>query len=455
MTRKIPTLDFSRSVPIKEEVDVFVAGGGPAGLAAAWAAAKSGAKVFLVEATGCFGGMGTAGGLPMFCYLTDHVHFVSSGFGSEVYERMWSAGAAGPEMKKENPHGAVLYNGEILKRVYDRMVEEAGIRFTFFTHFLSLHPSTGKPEVAICHGKGGLFGIAAKVFVDGTGDGDLCVEAGASFEKGDETGAMQPGTLCSLWSGIDWERAKAAGCNWYQQSSFLKKAIEDGIFTTPDPHMPGLCQISSDAGWGNIGHTFGVDGTDIDSLTQAVVYGRRILPEYERFFKEYLQGFERMTLVGTGAILGVRETRRIVCDYRLNVNDFLKRAIFEDEIGRFAYPVDLHATSLDPAKTKAFEEEFQSMRLKPGENYGIPLRSLLPKGLENVLVAGRCIGCDRSIQGSIRVMPGCFITGQAAGVAAALAARQGGAVRKVPVRAVQAQLHKLGAYLPHFTPEHP
>ena len=126
-----------------------------------------------------------------------------------------------------------------------------------------------------------------------------------------------------------------------------------------------------------------------------------------------------MSLCGTAAILGVRESRRITCDYTLNVNDFISRAVFEDEIGRYCYPVDIHVMNTDKKEYERFEKEYETLRFKKGESYGIPFRSLVPKSFSNVLVAGRCIGTDRQMQASVRVMPGCFITGQAAGTAAA------------------------------------
>ena len=140
-----------------------------------------------------------------------------------------------------------------------------------------------------------------------------------------------------------------------------------------------------------------------------------------RFYKEYLKGFERMELVASGSLLGIRESRRILGDYVLNLEDFKRRAIFDDEIGRYSYPVDIHASRPGEKEYKQFEEEFRTLRYDKGESYGIPYRTLTPRGLENLLVAGRCISSDRYLQGSVRVMPGCFITGQAAGVAAALA----------------------------------
>ena len=156
-----------------------------------------------------------------------------------------------------------------------------------------------------------------------------------------------------------------------------------------------------------------------------------------------------MTLVATGSLLGIRESRRITGDYVLCLDDFKKRAVFPDEIGRYCYPVDIHASKPDAANYKQFAEEFKTLRYKQGESYGIPYRVLVPQKLSNVLVAGRCVSSDRYIQGSIRVMPGCFITGQATGVAAAIAIEKGADTRGVPVPELQARLKKLGGYLPN------
>ena len=146
---------------------------------------------------------------------------------------------------------------------------------------------------------------------------------------------------------------------------------------------------------------------------------------------------------------GNSESRRIVCDYMLNVNDFISRAVFEDEIGRYCYPVDIHVMNTDKEEYERFREEYQQkLRYKRGESYGIPYRSLIPVSFRNVLVAGRCIGTDRQMQASVRVMPGCFITGQAAGAAASLACETED-VRKISVKKLQEKLLKLGAYIPH------
>ena len=295
-------------------------------------------------------------------------------------------------------------------------------------------------------GKSGLLTVTAKVDIDCTGDGDLCAFGGGEFAMGDEEGDVMPATLCSLWSNIDFSRA-----NPYQESN-LKEAINDGIFSQPDLHLPGIQGAIEEKGigGGNVGHVYGVNPVDEMSLTKAMITGRKTVPEYINYYREYMKdGYENIELIATASILGVRESRRIVCDYMLTVNDFLSRAVFEDEIGRYCYPVDIHPKNASEEEYQKFRQEYEALRYKPGESYGIPYRSLISKSFSNLLTAGRCMGTDRQMQASIRVMPGCFITGQAAGVAAALGCDAGEA-RAVSVAKLQNTLKDtIHAYLPN------
>ncbi len=445
-TNTTATVAWQGELPVRHDVDVFVAGGGPAGLAAAVAAAREGARVFLAEGQTCFGGMGTSGLIPVFMQFADGVNFLAAGLGREIYEAMWDRGAAYPSCPRDNPTRIASIRAEGLKRVYDTLVTAAGVQFTFMTQVIGVQAAEGRIIHAFCAAKSGVFAVRAKQFIDATGDGDLAAWAGAPFEKGDAEGAMMPGTLCSLWADIDWPAVHAAKM-WPQ--AYVPKGIEAGILTVPDLHLPGMWQVGDHVGGGNIGHLFGVDGTDERSLTAALMHGRRSLLEYEQFFKKILKGYENMALVATGALPGIRETRRIMGDYMLSVKDFEARAVFADEIGRYSYPVDIHASRPDAKAFKAFEEKFEKLRYQPGENYGIPYRCLTPRGLHNVFVTGRCISADRAMQGSVRVMPGCFITGQAAGTAAAMAAAGSGDTRAVDVATLQGRLLKAGAYLPN------
>ena len=432
-------LHFSRTIPVRHEVDIFVAGGGPAGVAAALTAARQGKSVYIAEGQACFGGMGTTGLVPAFMRFTDGINFLADGIGREIYDRMKQYA----DIPDDRPSGSVSINVEALKRVYDDLVQESGVDFTFHTQVIGIESQQGHITHAICAAKSGLFAVKARIFVDGTGDGDIAAWAGAPFEKGDQNGNMMPGTLCSLWADVDWSKASR------QQGSALERAFSDGVFTIQDRHLPGIWHVGNHVGGGNIGHTFGVDGTDEKSLTDALLWGRQSMLEYKHYYTHYLQGFENMELVATGALMGLRETRRIMGDYVLCLEDFKNRAVFDDEIGRYAYPVDIHASAPDVASFKQFEEEFHSLRYNDGESYGVPYRILTPRELDNTLVAGRCISADRFLQGSIRVMPGCYITGQAAGIAAAIAVDQDISVHDVDVIELQHRLLEQGAYLPN------
>ena len=445
------TLRFSRELPVRHEVDVFVAGGGPAGCAAAALAARQGARVFLAEGQNCFGGMGTCGLVPAFMPFGDGVNQLAAGFGGELLDRLLAVGGAGVDLPaKPDLTGCFAIAIEPLKRVYDDMLVASGVAFSFQTNLIGVEARDGRVEAVILSGKSGIFAVRAQVFIDATGDGDLAAWAGAPFEKGDASGTLMPGTLCSLWTNVDFARVKADNLLWGHNRD-IEQAYKDGVLSVCDKHLPGMWQIQRNIGGGNIGHTFGVDGTDERSLTQAMLAGRRLVAEYERYYKTYLKsGFAQMDLVATGALLGVRETRRVQGDYVLNEDDFKSRATFADEIGRYNYPVDIHVSRPNDEKEfQRFEKEFATLRLGRGESYGIPYRSLVPRKLENVLVAGRCISTDRSMQASIRVMPGCYITGQAAGIAAALAVAADGRVRDIAVPNLQRLLRDAGAYLPN------
>jgi ribulose 1,5-bisphosphate synthetase/thiazole synthase len=432
-------VNYTKNIDVKYEVDVLVAGGGPSGVAAAIVAAREGAKVRIVEAGSCLGGLGTAGLVPAFMQFSDGVNFLAGGFGKELLDRC----------KKEN---GVYKNGssirvEELKFIYENMVAESGVEFTYHTKLIDVIKSGREVTLGICAAKSGVYAIAAKTFIDCTGDADLCHLAGAETSFGDEDGNTMPGTLCSLWSNVDWEVVRSPE-GVHPDNKRIEEAFADGVFTNEDRHLPGMWHVSPTMGGGNIGHTFGVNGCDEVSLTEAYVWGRKSIREYERYYKEYMRGFENMELAATAPLLGIRETRRVHCDYMLTFKDFRPDSVFEDEIGRYSYPIDIHISNPDKESYHQYLDDF-SKRLGKGESYGIPYRCLIPKDLDNVWVAGRCIGTDREMQASIRVMPGCYITGQAAGMAAALSLSTGGNSRKVEIPVLQSKLKSIGAFLPN------
>lgn len=424
---------YQKQLETRYEVDVLVVGGGASGVTAAVAAARQGKKVLLVEAGGCFGGVGTSGMVPSFAPFWDGENMLCSGIGLEIRKNVSKHVPLEQYWTPVDP--------EALKREYDRILEEAGVKFVFFTTLCDVVASGDHIEYALFTSQGGMFAVKAKIYVDCTGDGSLIALAGGKYEVGDENGNVMPPTLCSSWGGIDVERYNAGIVE-----AKLEDAFRDKVFTFEDRHLSGFGVRPGGYAGGNIGHIFDTDPLDPESVTAAMVWGRKSMLEYIRFYNNYVPGCEKATLVGTGSILGVRESRRIVCDYMLNVNDFRARASFDDEVGRYNYPVDIHIMNTDPEELKRFEEEYATMRYKKGESYGIPLRSLIPASFSNVFVSGRCMGTDRQMEASIRVQPGCYIVGQAAGTAAALAVDKQDA-RSVDAQVLQRELLKGGAWL--------
>ena len=445
-------ITYTKSLPVKYDVDVFVAGGGPAGIAAAVSCARQGRSVFLVEAFSALGGAAVTMLVPAFIGLTDGEHFLAGGIGREVYDAIQRE--AMPKFRRFCPKAIPA---ETLKIIYDDMVTKAGVQFMFHTNLIDAVTENGKIQYVVCAAKGSAFAVKAKVYIDCTGDGDLAYYAGADWEYGDENGRTMATTLCGQWTAIDWSRVVVS------DKSKLDEAFADHVFTNEDRHLVGIKRImeeSKDAngvsvpngfGVSNAGHIYDVDARDAASLTQGIIKGRKQLLEYRRYYKEYLEGFEELELVGTAPYLGIRESRRTICDYRLVLDDFQRQAVFDDEIGRFAYNIDIHSPTNDKAGYENFMKEHMTFCYKDGESYGIPYRSLAVKGITNLLTAGRCIGSDRYMQSSIRVMPGCYITGQAAGIAAAVVCdTHTDNIHEVDVHEVQKRLVDIGGYLPNY-----
>lgn len=369
--------------------------------------------------------------VPTFCNFSNGSEFLAGGIGRELCIAYF--GEDGPYRHDWPMHA------EKTKLLFDQMVSRSGAEFCFFTRVIDvIKDKSDHVNVVICAAKSGLFAVKAKYFLDCTGDADLCAFAGAEYEMGDDEGLCMGASLCSSWSGVDWQLVHD------RDDRFLEKAFEDGVFKIPDRHLPGMYRTTPTQAGGNIGHAYGTDATDEQSVTHAMIEGRRYTREYERYYKEYLTGFENMELTATAPILGVRESRRITCDYRMTRDDFIARRHFYDDIGAFTYPIDIHESKPTHDAYVAFAKDLNTMVYKPEEHYGIPYRSLTPKGLSNVLVAGRSICTDRSMQSSIRVMPCCMITGQAIGMAAAI---DPGNVHDINVKELQKRLLAIGAVI--------
>lgn len=438
---------YCKEIEVKYNVDVLVVGGGPSGVAAAWACAKSGKDVLIIENSSCFGGMGTIAKVPMFCMFTDGIHFLAGGFGKLIHDKCFENGAISPDdyTNHISKRESISIHAEKLKKIYDDVILESGAKVLFYTKLIDSICENGHIEYVICSGKSSIFAIKAKKYIDCTGDGVLAFYSGAEFEKGDCEGNMQAGTLCTAWTDIDWDKVKSSGNQglWPINDKHLERAYNDGVFSVYDKHLPGVWRIGNTTGGANAGHAFGVDGTDEISLTKASFSERSRIWEYEQYYRNYVEGFENASILDSGEVMGIRETRRIKGEYTLTSDDYFNRADFDDEIGRYNYAIDIHASN--SKQDLEYRDGYGD-----GESYGIPYSCLVAKDIDNLLVAGRCISCDRHMQASVRVMPGCFITGQAAGTAAGIAAEKDCAFKDVPVNELQESLVNLGAYLPNF-----
>jgi hypothetical protein len=436
-----------------EHWDVIVLGGGPAGCAAAIAAAREGANTLLIEGMGCLGGMGTSGLVPAWTPFSDGEKMVYRGIAEKVFN----------ESKKGVPHEPkdkldwVAINPEWLKLVYDRIVAASGAKVLFFSHLAAVEMKNEEEvDAVIISNKSGLTAYKAKVYIDCTGDGDLAAWAGASFTKGNANGVPMPSTHCFEIVNLTVNPTNVESFNtlyggnktspiWEMVASEKYPAIKDAhlCINYIGPNAVGL----------NAGHLFEVDSTNPQSLSDAMYHGRELANQFMAGLKEFRPTiFADSFLINTGQLMGIRESRIIEGDYILTLKDWVARATFPDEIGRNNYFIDIHNSKEEIAKVvkeKNFENNLgRPEPYKKGESHGIPYRCLTPKGLKNVLVAGRCISTEQIVQGSVRVQSACLVTGEAAGMAAVHALQHHkNDVHLVDVDYLRKRLKEEGQYL--------
>ncbi len=451
------TIPFHKQVPVIAEPEVLVAGGGPAGIAAAIASARNGARTMLIEKNGYIGGNLTAGlvGPCMTSYSLDGEEMLIRGIFEElVCEMEREGGALHPSgIPAGSPYCGFIVFGhdkvtpfepEAVKRVATRLLIEAGVMLQFHTMVVDALTEEGRVTGVVTASKSGLEAISAQVVVDCTADADVVAMAGGRYEIGrPEDGLLQPMTLFFRVRNVDdrvVEDYVASHPEDYRPfASLVQRARDAGEFPIPRKGV-GLYRTLEQGVWRiNTTRLHHLDGTNVRDLTRGELEGREQVDALMRFFRTRLPGFEHAELLDTAATVGVRETRRIVGEYVLTEDDLATGRSFEDVIALCGYPVDVHSPTGDGGGTDG--------TWQTANEYQIPYRCLVPAELDGVLVAGRSISATHIAMGATRVMPPCFAMGEAAGTAAALAVHDGGQPREISVAALQRRLVAGGAWL--------
>ncbi len=449
-------VQYPDGLPTVRTTDVLVAGGGPAGIGAAVAAARLGADVTLVEQYGVLGGMGSVGlvGPFMTSFSADGSTQLIRGIFDELVRKMVALGGAlhPKDVRGGTSHSSFITHGhdhvtpfdaEALKFAAAELCVEAGVHLQFHSFLVDSLVEHQRVSGVVVASKSGLGKIEAKLVIDASGDGDVAARAGAEMVKGrGSDGLMQPMTMFFRVGNVDSEKVR----QWVRDhpdekflfSTLVEKAREAGDFSIArekvgiyETHRPGEWRV-------NTSRIQKLDGTSVDDLTRGEIEGRRQVFALMRFFHAYLPGFENAMLIDTATQIGVRETRRIVGEYTLTAEDLLKSREFPDTIALCAYPIDLHSP----------DGKSGVMGGRPkGDWYEIPYRILVPKTLDGLLAAGRCVSATHEAAGAIRIQPPGYAMGEAAGTAAALVLRAGVQPRAVSVPALQRQLMRQGAWL--------
>ncbi|MDD4818545.1 MAG: FAD-dependent oxidoreductase [Victivallaceae bacterium] len=422
-----------------KKYDVVVIGGGTAGAMAAMAAGREGASVLLVEREYALGGTSTlAQTTPrMTNHMTQDV--MNSSLSGELQTLL---------VGKNFGFNKTWFNPQLLKCALEEMCEKYGVDLLYGADFLTVVAKNGTLTHAVFQTVAGAIAVAGKSFIDATGNAAVAVAAGCPVEQGDGQGRNQPMTLRFALSHVDIEAARdfmirsgiwnaneksylemaSLWCyNRHPLTDLFRKAVEDGVLTPRDGNYFQSFAVpcyGSGVMYFNCpeaGHIR--NALDPAAVTEMVVYSRKAALRLLNFMRKYVPGFENCELHSFAEMPGVRESRRIVGEYYLTEPDYDKRSKFPDGIAQTAYPIDIHDDSL------------QTLHLMgPGEFFEVPFRSMIPKNVNNLLAAGRCVSASFRVQGALRIQLVCMAMGEAAGIAAGLdphtAVCDGAAIRR-------------------------
>jgi hypothetical protein len=433
--------------PLIADVDVCVVGAGSAGSTAAIAAARGGASVVLVEKLSFLGGTSTAVLDTFYGFFTpgDTPRKIVGGIADEVVDALR---ALGPVVERPNTYGAgtgITYLAEHLKVVWEGLVADAGAQILLHAFLQDADVVDGRVISIVVATKAGLARIAANVFIDASGDADLCHFAGFGYETAGELDPAQTLTTTFRMANVDRERRRTIDRNELQ--ALMAAAAGDG-YDLPrregSDHVTPIDGVTATIMTRLEPNRREADGrlvntTDPEFLTGSEIAGRRQALEYARFLVDRVPGYEAASLVALGTQIGVRETRRVHGDTRLTRDDVLAARQFDDQIGLCGAPIEDHRAGPDT----------RWAYIPNGGVVGIPYRTLVVRDAVNVLVAGRCFSATHDAHASVRSMAQCMAMGQAAGTAAAMAAGgpASGIVREVAADLLRARLVADGAIL--------
>jgi hypothetical protein len=434
-----------RNTPIGGTFDVVVLGGGPAGIAAAVAAARHGRKTLLIERYGFLGGMGTAAGVTNFCGLHANVHGeirqVVHGIADDLLARIDELGGLNAPHQVLGKIAAQAYDTAAYKCAADALLLDSGadIRLHALAAGAAME-APGRIKALFAETKSGRIAILGKIFIDCSGDGDLAAFAGAPFEQGDAHGNMLYPTMMFRVNGVD---AAKAGDAWRSIPELMAAAERRGVtfprkgaIVRPQKHSVewrvNVTQVKNADGRA-------IDGTDAIELSFGELEGRRQALAFFEFLRSEAPGFADAYIVDIPPQLGIRETRRVTGLYQLTADDVVTCASFPDTIGVNGWPIENHVAG-------DVEWRWPDIPGSRGFNH-LPFRMLVPRGFTNLLVAGRCASMTHEGQSAARVSGGCFVMGQAAGTAAHLSLASGRDCPDIAISELQKILEGDGAYL--------
>ncbi len=411
--------EHARDIPVVRETDVLVCGGGPAGIAAAFTAARAGARVLLLERHPFLGGVWTAGALTI---IIDSEH--KDGLNRELRARLEArSGALYHKLWPEWP----VYGIEAMKSLLDNMVEETGVEVQLYTHVVAVARAGARISGVYTESKSGREFIKAHVIIDTTGDGDVAAQAGCAFEFGRPSdGKTQPMTLYGRIGGYKGDAVHIQPLLDIARRAGMEPSYGD-VTLFPQPGQPGIFMLMAT-------HLYG-SGIDARNLTRAEMQGRKEIRRLVEVYRcEAGPAWKDVFLIDTGPFLGIRESRRIIGRHYLTVQELQAGTHFEDSICQVRFIADIHHP--DPAEGSGLTHVFFP-------NYGIPYRCLLARDVDNLLMAGRCISGDHIAFASYRVTGNAVATGEAAGLAAALSVENGIEPCEIDVRELQGRLEEM------------